>query len=49
MDAYRNVLSRVELYGPTNFEPTVRTMLEKCKNFPRNGSRYQVCFVMSVL
>nr|CAD2155336.1 unnamed protein product [Meloidogyne enterolobii] len=47
MDAYRNVLSRVELYGPTNFEPTVRTMLEKCKTFPRNGSRYQILLILT--
>uniref|UniRef100_A0A1I8AYS4 C2 domain-containing protein n=1 Tax=Meloidogyne hapla TaxID=6305 RepID=A0A1I8AYS4_MELHA len=27
MDAYRDVLGRVELYGPTNFEPTILLIL----------------------
>ncbi|KAF7636949.1 C2 domain-containing protein [Meloidogyne graminicola] len=47
MDAYRSALSRVELYGPTNFEPTIRTMLEKCKSFPRNGSKYQILLILT--
>lgn len=47
MDAYRSSLHRVQLFGPTNFEPTIRQMLSKCRTFPRDGSRYQILLIIT--
>ena len=47
VDAYRTALSRVELSGPTNFEPCIHIFHQKCQKMPRDGSRYQVfCFLV---
>jgi len=46
MDPYRSALGQVQLYGPTNFEPTIRHMLKKCRTFPKDGSRYQVISIV---
>jgi hypothetical protein len=42
IDTYRAALSRVELSGPTNFEPCIKVFHQKCQKMPRDGSRYQV-------
>lgn len=47
MNSYRAALNRVELYGPTNFEPTIRHFLKKCKSFYRDGSRYQILLIIT--
>jgi hypothetical protein len=41
LDAYRFAVVNTQLYGPTNFAPTIREFVHKCKQFPRDGSKYQ--------
>jgi hypothetical protein len=42
MEAYRIALERSQLHGPTNFSPTINFYAERTRQFPRDGSRYQV-------
>jgi hypothetical protein len=42
LEAYRVALRRCQLYGPTNFSPTINYYTQKARTFPRDGSRYQV-------
>jgi hypothetical protein len=41
LDAYRFAVANTQLNGPTNFAPTIREFVNKCKQFPRNGTKYQ--------
>ncbi|CAK5125732.1 unnamed protein product [Meloidogyne enterolobii] len=43
LDAYRYAIVNTQLYGPTNFAPTIREFVHKCQQFPRDGTKYQVC------
>uniref|UniRef100_A0A914HVM8 C2 domain-containing protein n=1 Tax=Globodera rostochiensis TaxID=31243 RepID=A0A914HVM8_GLORO len=47
MGAYRSTLNNVLLYGPTYFEPTVLYAQQKCRLFPRDGSRYQILLIIT--
>jgi hypothetical protein len=49
LEAYRFAIANTELCGPTNFEPTIRAFLEKCKQFPRDGSKFQVKWNFKIL
>lgn len=42
MAAYRIALQNTQLFGPTNFAPTINEFANKAKQFPLDGSRYQV-------
>lgn len=42
LDAYRFAIVNTQLYGPTNFAPTIREFVHKTSQFPRDGTRYQV-------
>lgn len=47
MSAYRECLNYAQLYGPTNFSPTIREFSNKAASFPTDGTRYQVLVATS--
>ena len=47
LDAYRFAVVNTQLYGPTNFAPTIREFVHKSKQFPRDGSKYQVLLILT--
>lgn len=42
LGAYKTALRSTTLYGPTNFSPTIDDYAYKCRNFPKDASKYQV-------
>lgn len=47
MEAYRMCLLHTQLYGPTNFAPTVQEFARKASYFPADGSRYQILLIIT--
>nr|CAD2181347.1 unnamed protein product [Meloidogyne enterolobii] len=47
LDAYRYAIVNTQLYGPTNFAPTIREFVHKCQQFPRDGTKYQVLLILT--
>uniref|UniRef100_A0A914HIT1 Copine n=1 Tax=Globodera rostochiensis TaxID=31243 RepID=A0A914HIT1_GLORO len=47
LDAYRCAVVNTQLFGPTNFAPTIREFVYKTSKFPRDGSRYQVLLILT--
>lgn len=47
LDAYRECLTSTELYGPTNFEPSIQEFAQKARMFPKDGSKYQILLIIT--
>ncbi|PIO53858.1 Copine, partial [Teladorsagia circumcincta] len=49
MESYRFALSRVKLYGPTNFKPVIQEVAKKASRISNktDGSRYQVLLIIT--
>ncbi|PAV88527.1 hypothetical protein WR25_07907, partial [Diploscapter pachys] len=47
MQAYRNSLNRVQLFGPTNFSPIINEVAKKAAKIISNGSRYQILLILT--
>ncbi|PAV82391.1 hypothetical protein WR25_06983 [Diploscapter pachys] len=47
MQAYRNSLNRVQLFGPTNFSPIINEVAKKAAKIANNGSRYQILLILT--
>uniref|UniRef100_A0A915DAZ3 C2 domain-containing protein n=1 Tax=Ditylenchus dipsaci TaxID=166011 RepID=A0A915DAZ3_9BILA len=47
LEAYKIALMNTQLYGPTNFAPTINEFSNKAKQFPPDGSRYQVLLIIT--
>ncbi|KAI1733143.1 copine domain-containing protein [Ditylenchus destructor] len=47
MTAYRIALQNTQLFGPTNFAPTINEFAKKAKQFPVDGSRYQILLIIT--
>ncbi|KAH7731066.1 Copine-8 [Aphelenchoides avenae] len=47
MESYRECLAHTQLYGPTNFAPTIEEFARKAANFPADGSRYQILLIIT--
>ncbi|KAH7726795.1 Copine-8 [Aphelenchoides avenae] len=47
MSAYRECLNYAQLYGPTNFSPTIREFSNKAASFPTDGTRYQILLIIT--
>jgi hypothetical protein len=48
MGAYQECLRFAQLYGPTNFSPTIEAFARKAAQFPRNvGSHYQILLIIT--
>lgn len=46
LDAYKACISRIQLFGPTNFSPTIRHVSDIAKNFT-DGSQYFVLLIIT--
>jgi hypothetical protein len=44
--AYKNCLSRIQLYGPTNFAPTINHVANIARNFT-DGSQYFILLIIT--
>ncbi|KAI1721138.1 copine domain-containing protein [Ditylenchus destructor] len=49
LGSYKTALRSTTLYGPTNFSPTIDDYAYKCRNFPKDASRYQILLIASDL
>jgi len=47
LNAYRIALMNTQLYGPTNFSPTINEFAKKARQFPGDGSRYQILLIIT--
>lgn len=47
LSAYKTCLQSTQLYGPTNFEPSIQEFAQKCRSFPRDGSKYQILLIIT--
>jgi len=47
LNAYKTCLTSTQLYGPTNFEPSIQEFAQKARTFPRDGSRYQILLIIT--
>ena len=46
LQAYRSCLPNVQLYGPTNFAPTIQHVADIARNF-RDGSQYFILLIIT--
>ena len=46
LQAYRSCLPNIQLYGPTNFAPTINHVADIAKNF-RDGSQYFILLIIT--
>ncbi len=46
LSAYRSCIQRVQLYGPTNFAPTINHVANIAKNF-MDGSQYFILLIIT--
>ncbi|KAI6174069.1 C2 domain protein [Aphelenchoides besseyi] len=47
LNAYKNCLKNTQLYGPTNFEPSIQEFAQKARLFPKDGTRYQILLIIT--
>jgi hypothetical protein len=47
LSAYKQSLASTQLYGPTNFEPTIQEFAQKARSFPKDGTRYQILLIIT--
>ncbi|KAI6191067.1 hypothetical protein M3Y97_00187500 [Aphelenchoides bicaudatus] len=47
LEAYKQCLMSTQLYGPTNFEPSICEFAQKARTFPKDGSRYQILLIIT--
>ncbi|CAB3405766.1 unnamed protein product [Caenorhabditis bovis] len=45
--AYRNALSNVELFGPSNFTPVIKCVADKASDMMADSSRYQILLIIT--